>query len=105
MAEGEVDAVLARQLAVLEAHDRAMAAYRPSGRVAADLVLLEATESDGGADGDTGSDAVPWAGHAAGALRRRAVPGNHLTMVRGSNAPALAEALADAMAAPADAGG
>lgn len=90
VAQAEVDRVLGRQLAVLEAHDRAMSAFRADGGLRSDLVLLAAAESPA-ADGER--TAALWQAATAGVVRRRTVPGSHLTMVRGPNAQSLVEAL------------
>jgi fengycin family lipopeptide synthetase D len=85
------DEVLGRQLRVLEAHAGAIARYRASGPVRADVVLFEALERDA----PTRIDADAWARRTLGAFRARTVPGSHLTMVRPPHVAALAQALMD----------
>jgi amino acid adenylation domain-containing protein len=85
---------------VSKANVKAMAAYAPHGASKLPIALLRAAEVHPEYDYARLAAAHPqaaslgWQEHAAAGIRTESVPGNHLTMLAGSNAPALAQQLA-----------
>lgn len=83
-------ATLSRQVGVLMAHSRALAQYRPAGKVGSDVLLLEAEERE---PGRAPIDVTKWASRTTGALYVRPIAGSHFTMVHRPHAAGIAEEL------------
>ncbi|XXX72653.1 amino acid adenylation domain-containing protein [Sorangium sp. So ce134] len=76
--QGTTDELLRARVAVFEANQRALRAYRPRLRLAGDVVLLRA---QGSASGSGASDSV-WTDWIRGTVTIETVPGDHYSMLR-----------------------